>query len=527
MADIIHLQLRFRYIGLIAISFMLLFNLMMLARVPEIPNGDDGGYAAAAYHFWHAGHPGVPGFRNVVGLDTDVFVFGRTAAAFQGIFMRVFGVSLFHGLLPSFITGVGLLGATYALGRSLWGRGGAILAVTILAASGIFFSACRWARPDMLLTLYFVIALYLFTSAPSGKWSWRYLISGFIMGLSGDVHLNGYLLAPIPLLFWIVLRQEITRVRILSTLTYIGAVLAGVMLWLMLHYWPSMEAFSQQIAIFGAKTHGIRILNLGIIGALQQEIQRYLSWFWNARFHRNLFEGLAILTCGIWLTAFGDRKERALVIVWFLVFVMAVCFMANPFGWYLIFVWPLFALWLARCFLITYETTKRRWALVALSLLFAGYLGNLALWTGKAFLGPSYSVISRELRSIIPKEASIVACGEWWFALWDRDFTDAQHIQFRKLETKVYPEKGPAGWEYEWKRLEWQYAIAYGDTQSMLDMEVPLEVAIQSMGVSRINEIYDARAFAEKYCYVIQRIQTTSTPILVLRIRKGVDDVGR
>jgi 4-amino-4-deoxy-L-arabinose transferase-like glycosyltransferase len=506
---------------------LLIFSSMMLGRVPEIPHGDDGGYAAAAYHFWHTGHPGVPGFRNVVGLDTDVFVFGRTAAAFQGILMWVFGVSLFAGLLPSLIAGVGLLGATYALGRSLWGQSNAMLAVTILAASGIFFSACRWARPDMMLTLYFVIALYLVTSVPPGKWSWRYFISGLIMGLSGDVHLNGFLLAPIPLLFWIIVRQEKSHLRITGALTYVGAVLVGVLIWLLLHYWPNPDAFHRQITIFGGKTHGIRILNLGLLGATWREIQRYLSWFWEARFHRNLFEGLAIFTCGIWITVFGGRKGRALIVVWLLVFVVAVCFMSNPFGWYLIYVWPLFALWLARCFLIAYETTKRRWALVALSMLFAGYLGNLALWTGKAFLGPSYAVISRELRSIIPKEASIIAGGEWWFGLWDRDFTDAQHVQFRKLETEVYPEKGRAGWEYEWKRLKWQYAVAHGDTQSMLDKEVPLDVAIQSMGVSRINEIYDARAFAEKYCYVIRQIKTASTPVLVLRIGGGSADVER
>jgi 4-amino-4-deoxy-L-arabinose transferase-like glycosyltransferase len=188
MPDIVHCLLHSRHAWLMAISVLLFFNLVMLARVPEIPNGDDGGYAAAAYHFWHTGHPGVLGWRSVVGLNTDVFVLGRTAAAFQGIFIWLFGVSLYNALLPSFLAGIGLLMATYGLGRCLWGRNVAMLAVTILAASGMFFSASRWARPDILLTFYFVSALYFLASASLSKWSWRYLIAGLIMGLSGDVH---------------------------------------------------------------------------------------------------------------------------------------------------------------------------------------------------------------------------------------------------------------------------------------------------------------------------------------------------
>ena len=523
MPDIVHLQLPFRYVGLVAIGFLLLFSLLTLGRVPEIPHGDDGGYAAAAYHFWHTGHPGVPGYRDVVGLGTDDFAIGRTAAASQGIFMWLFGVSLFAGLFPSFIGGVGLLGATYGLGWSLWGEKTAIVATTLLGASGIFFSACHWARPDILLTFYFVSALYLFVSASPGKWSWRYSIAGLIMGLSGDVHLNGFLLAPIPLFFWIILRQERTSIRILTALTYIGAVLVGVMLWLMLHYWPDTDAFSRQITIFGGKTHGIRILNLGLAGAIWSEIQRYLSWFWYARFHRNLFEGLAVLACGVWITAFGGRKERALVVVWFLIFVVAVCFMANPFGWYLIFVWPLFALWLARGFMAIYETAinrsgRQRWALIGLSILFVGYLSNLVLWAGKAFLGPSYSAITQELRSVIPQKASVVAGGEWWFALWDRDFTDAQHVQFRVAEAEINPVTGPAGWEYEWRRLRWQFVVAYGDLQAMLDSEMPLNEAVRSIGASREKEILEARSFAAKHCSVFRRIQTAASPVLVLTI---------
>ena len=89
---------------------LLMFNLLTLGRIPEVPHGDDGGYAAAAYQFWQTGHPGVPGYRDLLGLDKDILIFGRTAAAVQGIFMYLFGVSLFTALLPSVLAGFGSFG---------------------------------------------------------------------------------------------------------------------------------------------------------------------------------------------------------------------------------------------------------------------------------------------------------------------------------------------------------------------------------------------------------------------------------
>ncbi len=346
------------------------------------------------------------------------------------------------------------------------------------------------------------------------------------MGLSGDVHLNGYLLAPIPIIFWIFTRQERRYLRVITFITYVSGVLGGVLIWLLLHYWPDIETFKHQTAVFGRKTHGIRILNLGVVNAIWQELGRYLSWLWDSRFHRNLFEGLTILVCGIWVTVFGSRKERALTLSWILIFLLAACFMSNPYGWYLIYVWPLFALWVSRGINQFYRFSKGL-AAVMLLLVFIGYFSNLILWTGKALQGPSYNEITGQLQTLIPEKASVIAGGEMWVGLWDRDFTDAHYVHFSRLEAEVYPERGAAGWEDEWRQLKWQYAVAYGDIQLMLDEDVPLEEAVKTIGVWAKNEIYDARAFAQKHCYVIRRIKTASTPIVVFGIIGGKENVAR
>ena len=40
------------------------------------------------------------------------------------------------------------------------------------------------------------------------------------------------------------------------------------MVWLVLHYWPDRDAFSRQFAAFWDKSHGIRIVTLGIKSVL-------------------------------------------------------------------------------------------------------------------------------------------------------------------------------------------------------------------------------------------------------------------
>jgi hypothetical protein len=66
--------------------------------------------------------------------------------------------------------------------------------------------------------------------------------------------------------------------------------------------------------------------------------------------------------------------------------------------------------------------------------------------------------------------------------------------------------------------LRWQFVVAYGDLQAMLDSEMPLNEAVRFIGASREKEILEARSFAAKHCSVIRRIQTAESPVLILAI---------
>jgi hypothetical protein len=512
---------RIQRTALFILAILLLFSLATLGRVPAIPHADDGAYGAAAHQFWQTGRPGIPGCR-LLDLDRDVIVLGRTAAAIQGFPMWLSGVSLFAAMLPSFLAGIGVLGLTYFLGRSLWDSRTALLAVVILAASGIFFSATHLTRPDILLTLIFLGSLYGIVSAPVGKVSWHHGAAGLLMGVGGDVHLNSFILSPVPLIFAFLLRREALRTRMHIGLWYAGGLILGALFWIALHYIPNRDIFAGQLRIVGGQTHGLRVMNLGFFGAIHAEIQRYLAWFWDARLHRHLPEGLIILGCGIGLLIRGTRKERSLLALWALVFSLAALFMANPFGWYLIYVWPLFALWIARAFGMAYVPSAisplRRWGPIALLvILFITYGSNLTLWTWKSFQCPSYASISGALRETIPPGGKVIAGGEWWFALRDRDFTDMLSLE---LTTRIHRREGLGlvGWGQQWQQARWQYIVGFMDTWAMLDSRVPVAQAIASIRLGEVQEILEARSFAVRQCRRVREFSTPNTPIIVFQV---------
>jgi hypothetical protein len=489
---------------------LLVYNAATLGRVPAFINDDDGAYASAGYRFWQTGQPGMPGLR-LLGLDRDVWPFGRTAAAFEGVFLHFASVSVRAAVLPSFLAGVGLLSLTAALGRRLWDSRTALLAALLLAASGKFYDACRWARPDMLLAVFFVAGLCLAASAPPGQPYRRLFLAGLLMGLSGDVHLNGFLLAPLPLLCWLLLRAEAWRVRWRGTLSFVAAGGGGVLFWLALHYWPHPELFRMQASIYGGKTHGLRIAQLGLAGALRSEVQRYLDWFWEARGHRHALEGMGILTGAAWALLRQGRPGRALVGVWVGFFLIATAFMSNTFGWYLILVWPLFALWMARAFL---TVPWRHAAGLALGMLLAAYLVNLTLWYVKARGEVPFQARVEEVRRVVPAQVPVLGNGAFWFAFWDRDYTDYQYLQLRDLQ-----DHPPVGWGEEQQKFGWRYVAAVGDLRRFLDPAVAREELLATpVYRGRQAQILKARAFSLDHCAIDRRFTGSADSILLLRV---------
>jgi 4-amino-4-deoxy-L-arabinose transferase-like glycosyltransferase len=503
----------------------MIYSLATLGRVPAYLSDDDGAYASAAYQFWETGRPGVPGYKDVIGLNRDVWAFGRIAAAVQGVFLKHFGVSIFAGQLPSFLAGLGLLAVTIALGYKLWGIQTGLLAGLLLACSGQFFSACRWTRPDILLAFLFILSLWLVASAEPTRPYPRMLAAGLIMGFAGDVHMNGFLLAPVPLLFWFLLRPQPAQVRLRASFFYCGGALLGVIYWYLTHIWLHPKEVLHQMAVYGGSTHGLRVLSLGFWGSIGAEIQRYTRWFWSALGHRHLLEGICVIAGGLWMLLKETKIGLSLVVTWLAVFLIAAFFMANPFGWYLIYVWPIFVLWMARFFK---NSNLRPWTQILMALLIGAYLLNLGLWDFKARKETPLQSKLHDLRRSIPAEAPVLGNGAFWFAFWDRDFTDEMYMVFRKLEKERFHLSQTTGWQEEQKRRGWRYIVASDDLRLILDPQIPLSQFLENPAYSkRIAAIRAARAFSLEHCEVERRLGGVSDEILILRVMENNKNVAR
>jgi len=510
---------------LAAIVLVVAYQIFSVGRIPAFPTDDDGAYAAAGYQIWQTGRPGVSGYKSVAGMGRDIYVLGHIGSAVQGVLMKLFGVSLVTALLPSVLVGMGVLAMTYLLGRELWTVRAGLVAALLLSLSGVFFSAAHSARPDLLVTLFLLVAMWLVVSKTERPYQ-RLVLAGLVMGLGGDVHPNGFLLAPLPLVFWLLWRRPGWAVAWRGVLFYGTGGMLGIIYWLATHYWPQPADFRRQSSLHGLTTHGVKILDHGVPGALVAELQRYLNWFWNARGHRHLLEGLFVLGAGVLLVWRGGRAGRAVVGAWLLLFLIAAALMSNSFGWYLIFAWPLFALWLAGALELMEQGGPRFLARGALALLVLAYLGNLGLWFWKARQDVPMQARLAELRRIVPADAPVFASAGLWFAFWDRDFTHEPYLPFRVLESKLYPETGPTGWDVEQRKLGWRYIAAYGNLQRALDPEFPIEemLAVEPWR-NRADEVREARAFSLKRCSVVARLRSPEETITIFRVNDD-DDVS-
>jgi len=459
-----------RRMGIALLTVTLLFIAATIGLVPAGIADDDGAYASAAYTFWRTGRPGVPGYRDVVDMNRDVWAFGRLAAAFQGVGMAVAGVSLRAAMAPSFLAGLLLLVVTGGLARTVAGPAAALVAVVALAASGKFFLATHGMRPDLLFATFLVGSLWLIAARAADRPLTTMLTAGLIMGISTDVHLNGFFLSPVPAVFWFASTPLTLRSMLRGLVAYGGGLGIGFLLWAGLHYAPDPALFHRQLPIMGGATHGLRLLRLGPFGALYAEWDRYVDWFWNSRGHRHVPEAMCILGAMIWVVLRGSRMLKATVAAWVAIFLMSAVFLSNPFGWYLIYAWPLFSVWMACAFLATRRTAVA-WA-CALVLL-ATHAGDAALWTYKAFRDTPFSTQVARLRDVIPEDASVLGSGVWWFAFWDRDFTDSAYITFRSLENRAAAKPDEDVWPAERARLRWSRVVASNRLLRQLDPAIP------------------------------------------------------
>lgn len=137
---------------------------------------DEGRYAEigremAAGDSWLVPHlNGIPQFQK------PPFIYWATAVS-----LKLFGINEWAARLPSAVAALGTLLLTWHIGRMLFGRRVAALAVLVLVSSLQFFVMARLLTPDMTMTFWITAAMFCLVKRVRGGggplWNWLFFVA--------------------------------------------------------------------------------------------------------------------------------------------------------------------------------------------------------------------------------------------------------------------------------------------------------------------------------------------------------------
>lgn len=171
-------------------TLMAAFHLWSLMRMPP-PFVDEAWFASRAWEMLQSG-------RAVSSLDLGVVdsydgywtAFPWLLPAIQSVSLRVLGLSLFAARITSLFFGFLLLVEIYWITRNLSNPLAGTLAVAIAGWSMPFVASAHLARPDILVAVFGYAAIGLYLSQENSTVSWRAFLSGLLISLAFDFHMN-------------------------------------------------------------------------------------------------------------------------------------------------------------------------------------------------------------------------------------------------------------------------------------------------------------------------------------------------
>jgi 4-amino-4-deoxy-L-arabinose transferase-like glycosyltransferase len=205
---------------------------------PGLMDPDEGRYAEIAREMWVLKDWLIPHLNFVPYLEKPPLVYWLTALSFGAL-----GETEFAARLPAALSALGVMYATFALGREFWGPRGGFISALVLATSGGFVVLGRLLTLDMVLTLFFTLGLGLgYLALSRGRrelWIWAYAALALATLTKGPVAL---VLAALVWGAWCMILDR-TRWRSLLQLRYWLLLVFIVLPWFIAVAWRYPEFF--------------------------------------------------------------------------------------------------------------------------------------------------------------------------------------------------------------------------------------------------------------------------------------------
>jgi len=184
------------------------------------------------------------------GFEKTHVVYGRLYSTANAVSIKLLGLGPFQARLFPFISGLLLLFFVFKISKRILSEKTALLSVFLLSLSYIFIVRSHMARPDIVVSMFIFMTIYLFLVSFEKQSAPLFLLTGFVSALTVDIHPPG--VVAIFALFTLLLLhfKKISKLNVLLALTGIG--LGGVW-WLLWHVAPDTATFFYQWKNFGFK----------------------------------------------------------------------------------------------------------------------------------------------------------------------------------------------------------------------------------------------------------------------------------
>lgn len=277
-----------------------------------------------------------------LGFETTNVAYGRIFLFINAIIFYLLGIGIWQMRLLSFISGIMVLLLTYLIAIKLFSNKKiAAFSVLILATSHLFMLLSRFVRPEMLVTLFLLLALYLFLRAEEKGSKLLYFLSGLSASLSIDVHLPGVISI---FMFALLILNKIIKKELnyKFLLAATAGVITGLLWWIIMHLVVNYDIFFFQMQNFWNSGNYLLLTLKGIPKILLKEFQRYYQFFWVARPHRNMYWLLLFAISFIYLVKNSSKKSYRTLLLALLGAIIGFTFVVpGPNTFYLMFIFPL------------------------------------------------------------------------------------------------------------------------------------------------------------------------------------------
>ena len=342
------------------------------------------------------------------------------------------GLGLFQARLVSWVFGVILLGATFLVGRQKYGVITGALAALLLSLSQPFLQASHYARPDIMLAAFIMIAYGMALAAFHSDRRWLHFAAGLLWGLAIDIHPNALMFAPgLAGLYAVTYGARVLR-RAEAWLCAAGGLL-GLAYYVVSHVLPSPSAYLAVNRFMFGGSHGAPVQTLqplGLLTSFLQEIGRY-------HFYENNLEFALIGASIAYLTIRRLKADRLLLVFVGATFACFVLFVGNKHDVYAILFYPFLMLMVAEAL----TSLLRAPASTPLARGFLAALLALLLVNGaQHFIRPvvrnrgyNYYAVTEQIRSVIPQGARVIGLPNWWLGLADYDYRSSLSLTYYHL----------------------------------------------------------------------------------------------